>query len=257
MKRPIPGWLIPVVFLAAAGYAIAEDLTLTTYYPSPRGVYQELRTSGNVAIGTTTPPTVPAGMPPRLYVLGTGINTTLRIDNADSGVINPFVINSDGTVGVGTTDPAGYMLNVNGTTRVTGFQMPTGAAAGRVLTATNVQGVAEWQSSSGAAPGTIVAWARVAGANAWTCYEGAGCAGFNGPCVSAAKLWDPQNVMTLDVPASQSATYFAVSGCSSAGPQVYKSGSCALGYQYITIPGQASNPSQGEYGSTYYVCVKQ
>ena len=44
--------------------AQAEDLTITTYYPSPRGVYQELRTTNNaflatqggaVGIGTTNP----------------------------------------------------------------------------------------------------------------------------------------------------------------------------------------------------------
>jgi hypothetical protein len=46
--------------------AFAEDVTLTTYYPSPRGVYEELRATnntylatqaGNVGIGTTNPTT--------------------------------------------------------------------------------------------------------------------------------------------------------------------------------------------------------
>ena len=49
---------------SGASLACAEDITISTYYPSPRGVYQELRTTnntylatqaGNVGIGTTGP----------------------------------------------------------------------------------------------------------------------------------------------------------------------------------------------------------
>ena len=56
--------LIGLLLLATAGYALAETMTLTTYYPSPRGVYNELKTmgqtilaqnGGNVGIGTATP----------------------------------------------------------------------------------------------------------------------------------------------------------------------------------------------------------
>ena len=58
------GWLVPALLLGTMAYAIAEDITITTYYPSPRGVYKELRTTdnaylainaGNVGIGTTSP----------------------------------------------------------------------------------------------------------------------------------------------------------------------------------------------------------
>jgi hypothetical protein len=58
------GWCVVVLVLGTMAYAIAEDVTLTTYYPSPRGVYNELRTmsntflaqtSGNVGIGTSAP----------------------------------------------------------------------------------------------------------------------------------------------------------------------------------------------------------
>ena len=50
------------VLVCAAPAVLAEDMTVETYYPSPRGVYQELRTTnntylatlaGNVGIGTT------------------------------------------------------------------------------------------------------------------------------------------------------------------------------------------------------------
>ena len=58
-------YLLAGLLLATVSSAIAEDLTLTTYYPSPRGVYNELRTLGQtilaeqgdskVGIGTATP----------------------------------------------------------------------------------------------------------------------------------------------------------------------------------------------------------
>ena len=35
-----------VVFVSGmAGWAMAEEMTLTTYYPSPRGIYDELRSN--------------------------------------------------------------------------------------------------------------------------------------------------------------------------------------------------------------------
>ena len=52
-------WFLPLLSVHA------EDLTISTCYPSPRGVYQELRTTDNaflatqggaVGIGTTGPP---------------------------------------------------------------------------------------------------------------------------------------------------------------------------------------------------------
>ncbi|GEM_PF-2915190 len=46
-------WLMSVCLLLCAPVAAwADDVTVTTYYPSPRGVYDELRTSGDVGIGT-------------------------------------------------------------------------------------------------------------------------------------------------------------------------------------------------------------
>ena len=59
-------WLVILLLLSACAYALAEDITLTTYYPSPRGVYDELKTmgqtllaqsGGNVGIGTASPVT--------------------------------------------------------------------------------------------------------------------------------------------------------------------------------------------------------
>ena len=54
MRDGVKGWLIAGLLLGTAVYALAEDITLTTYYPSPRGVYDELRTSGDVKIGDSS-----------------------------------------------------------------------------------------------------------------------------------------------------------------------------------------------------------
>ncbi|MBI4596787.1 MAG: hypothetical protein HY737_00105 [Candidatus Omnitrophica bacterium] len=63
-RSTMKAWLLVGLLLATAGYVIAEEITLTTYYPSPRGVYQELRSTsssyfatggGNVGIGTDAP----------------------------------------------------------------------------------------------------------------------------------------------------------------------------------------------------------
>ncbi|MBI3320366.1 MAG: hypothetical protein HYZ89_07270, partial [Candidatus Omnitrophica bacterium] len=52
--RGVRGWMVLAILLGTMAYAIAEEITLTTYYPSPRGVYKELRVMGPVGIGTMT-----------------------------------------------------------------------------------------------------------------------------------------------------------------------------------------------------------
>ena len=57
-------WMVGGLLLSTMAYAMAEDITLTTYYPSPRGVYEQIVTTGqttlatnggNVGIGTNAP----------------------------------------------------------------------------------------------------------------------------------------------------------------------------------------------------------
>ena len=64
MRVNLTGWIAVGIVGGVAAYAIAEEVTLTTYYPSPRGVYEELRTTqntwlategGRVGIGTASP----------------------------------------------------------------------------------------------------------------------------------------------------------------------------------------------------------
>ena len=261
MTRRIPlGWVVPVLLLGIAAYALAEDLTLTTYYPSPRGVYKELR------IGPGTPmPLTKATLHVRNLDLASGL--AFRVDDEDDGGLTferdqtPFVITNDGNVGIGTLAPApGAALDVNGQIKITGGD----PQPGRVLTATNAQGLAQWQSFSGSAPGTIVAWTatyEVVPPPGWTCFQNADCTGQSSPCVKAFDLWDPQNVMTFDTFEPQS--LIGQSGtCSAMGAdpwKFYTNRSCAPGYQLVIIPGGAywQPASAISVGIVHYVCVKQ
>lgn len=54
MTPSFKGWVVLGVLLGTMAYAIAEDVTVTTYYPSPRGVYQELRVSNRLTVGSST-----------------------------------------------------------------------------------------------------------------------------------------------------------------------------------------------------------
>lgn len=99
---------MPALLLGLSAYAIAEDITLTTYYPSPRGVYQELR----VGSGSYSAPTG------SLHVLKSADdgNLALRVDD-QAADLTPFAINQNGDVGIGTAAPTAQ-LHVAGTGNV-------------------------------------------------------------------------------------------------------------------------------------------
>ncbi len=119
--RNVPGWFVVVLLLGVVAYALAEDLTLTTYYPSPRGVYQELRASGNVAIGTTAAPQA------RLQVVRTTDATSLALLVEDApNDPTPFVLDETGKLGLGTRDPTGPLTITGAMTDPVGGTCPAG-----------------------------------------------------------------------------------------------------------------------------------
>ncbi len=108
MTGRLQSWMVPLLLLGTMAYALAEELTLTTYYPSPRGVYNELRTQGDVAIGKLDAPN--ARLEIRGRTLGTSENA-LAVGNLNGEA--RLVVQDDGNVGIGTTSP-GQKLHVAG-----------------------------------------------------------------------------------------------------------------------------------------------
>lgn len=109
--------------LGFAGYtAYAENVAISTYYPSPYGTYQNLdvtadahfaTASGNVGIGTASPGS-------KLTVNGTSSlqgNTT--VSGTFSTTQGTNLATASGNVGIGTASP-GYDLEVSGNTYVSG-----------------------------------------------------------------------------------------------------------------------------------------
>ncbi len=110
-----------VVLLGTLAYALAEDLTLTTYYPSPRGVYKELRASGDVAIGTTAAPQA------RLQVVRATDATSLALLVEDApNDPTPFVLDETGKLGLGTRDPTGPLTITGAMTDPVSGNCPAG-----------------------------------------------------------------------------------------------------------------------------------
>ena len=127
------GWMVMLLLGGVAAYCIAEEITLTTYYPSPRGMYNELRTAGNVQIGSVDAPAV--GPPvPRLHLVQGEAAPVLRVDDeAPVGSLldaTPFLIDQDGNVGLGTASP-GAALDVNGALSMRGIAAPAVSPAGQ------------------------------------------------------------------------------------------------------------------------------
>ncbi len=83
------------VGLMGALPAWAEDVTVTTYYPSPRGVYDELRTTGDVGVGLT------GATAARLHVRQETAAEALRVEDQLVGPDpTPWVIDSFGNTGM-------------------------------------------------------------------------------------------------------------------------------------------------------------
>ena len=115
MHRWLKSGLVIALLLGTAFYALAEDITLTTYYPSPRGVYQELRTSGDMVVGSIS------GAPgARLHVIQDDPASAVPVFRADDEAndTTPFLVDANGNVGIGTTTPS-EKLELTGALKLT------------------------------------------------------------------------------------------------------------------------------------------
>ncbi|MBT9168998.1 MAG: hypothetical protein DDT19_02350 [Syntrophomonadaceae bacterium] len=98
--------------------------------------------SGHVGIGVGRA----AGLTARLHVIGADSLNTSFAGNIGGAAGTGLVITNANNVGIGTTAPA-TRLHVEGTVRMTGFQLGTTATAGHVLT-TDASGVGTWQPAA-------------------------------------------------------------------------------------------------------------
>lgn len=155
MDSTIKGWLVLVLLFGTMVYAIAEEITLTTYYPSPRGVYDELRTRGDVAIGKLEPPGA------RLEIVGggaTSATSALRVRNVDQTPL--LEVQNGGNVGIGTGSPAAK-VEVAGQIKITGGN----PGKDKVLTS-DTTGLASWQP--GTPSGAVMFFNLSACPTGWT-----------------------------------------------------------------------------------------
>ena len=125
--------------------AHAEDLTISTYYPSPRGVYQELRTTnntylatqaGNVGIGTTAPGA-------KLDVTGNAGTLLQLTANSNGGPGINFVGYTNGATATSSISIAQYGALTVSTDAAVGVNSPiifspAASEAMRITTAGNV-----------------------------------------------------------------------------------------------------------------------
>jgi hypothetical protein len=100
MERRWTDWLVVGVLLATTAYVVAEEISLTTWYPSPIGAYQELR------VGTGEMGTPHAKLQVNQPADDGLLALRVTDEPADS---TPFVIDQAGNVGIGTATPVGRL----------------------------------------------------------------------------------------------------------------------------------------------------
>lgn len=142
------GWLTISLLLGTMAYAIAEDITLTTYYPSPRGVYKELRVQDLTVMGTFSgnPTFTDLTLSGDFIVQG---NTTLGDAATDLITLNGTIAtylslgsgsSPDGGLIAKGTRAGGQVLPVSGTgTRLMWYPRKAALRAGTVMGGSQTQ----------------------------------------------------------------------------------------------------------------------
>lgn len=139
LGRFLGAFLSVILFMGI--YSIAEDITLTTYYPAPYGAYKELTTtgdtylattSGNVGIGLVTTDTIQN----KLDVEGS-VAIGASYSGTSAAPANGLIV--QGKVGIGTASVGiSDTLSVSGTVSATAYSV--GATTGVSGTFTTVDG---------------------------------------------------------------------------------------------------------------------
>lgn len=131
--------------LALLGFGVtlmAEDITLTTYYPAPYGAYDELTTAGNTYLATTSGKNAGIGLATTDTIQNKlDVEGSVAIGASYSGTsaapANGLIV--QGKVGIGTASvEVSDTLSVSGTVNATAYSV--GATAGASGTFTTVDG---------------------------------------------------------------------------------------------------------------------
>ena len=101
-------YILGLIALAALiiGLAWADQITLTTYYPAPYGVYNDMVVMNSLGIGTTNPGS---------FLDSSGSQVTSLLLDIQPGTSQPggIIVGSTGRAGAGTTNRQGYFLRRN------------------------------------------------------------------------------------------------------------------------------------------------
>ena len=152
------GLLAFALLLGTMTYALAEDYILSTYYPSPRGVYDQLRTTGTTLLGTSNVFTGGAWTAPVGISMGAvAPRSPLTVGSGNAGATNRNVsshIASNGSIAIwgrsdgsvsGVTPSVGVYGDAEGDATSIGVRgVSTGGTGvrGEVQNGTGVLGVA-------------------------------------------------------------------------------------------------------------------